>query len=199
MAGNNDNFVDDMKLAAHDLLNGDVLQAGQDVLDAAKAAAAGRLFSAAYQPGVSAQTFNPTQNLAQTAADLATAGVVANFIEGTVTTSPEQSASIEAANKAISQAESQVSAGAAGGGTEGELLAAYGNLRGSNPEVGFAAARVSAALDRVRQENAKTREAAARGDSVSSVRGQFNTVDDYLAFKANEKAKRESIQPTDKP
>ncbi len=197
MPGTNDNFVDDMKKAASDLLAGNITQAAQDVLDAANAAAAGRLFSAAYHPGITATTFSPGHNAAQTAVDLATAGAVAKFIEGTVTTTPEQSANIEAANKAVSQAESQVSAGAAGGGTEGELLAAYSNLRGFNAEVWAAQGRVSAALDRVRQENAKTREAAARGDSASAVRGQFNTVDDYLAFKANEKAKRQSIQPTD--
>lgn len=197
MSGTNDNFVDDMKKAASDLLAGNISQAAQDVMDAANAAAAGRLFSAAYHPGITAASFGPGHNVAQTAADLATAGVVAKFIEGTVTTTPEQSANIAAADKAVAQAESQVSAGAASGSTEGALLAAYSNLHGS-PEAEFARARVGAALDRVRQENAKTREAAARGDSASAVRGQFNTVDDYLAFKAIEKAKRQSIQPTDK-
>jgi hypothetical protein len=178
-----DTVGDDLAKAARDLIV-DPSKVGDDLLMAAQAAAAGRLFTSAYSgtPG------------GVDMAKLAGAAFTAKFIEGTVSTPHEQQGNFAAADAAVAKADSLVSSGSADAATIGQLQAAYGALSGFHAEVWAAQGRLSAAIDKVNNDLAKRDAASKLGASASETQG-FNTVDDYLAYKKAEKEKRQTIQP----
>lgn len=189
-----DNVLDDLKQAAADAAKLDASAVLADCVDAINHAQAGKFLPGT--PGTSASTFSPTAAAAGVdIGQLAASAVNAQFIAGSLVTSPEQQASISQADAAVGKASAQVSSGAADSSTLGNLEAAYSSL-GNDPESQFAKARIGAAMDQVRNDMAKRDAAGKLGASASETKN-FNTVDDYLAFKRQEKEKIEQQKQLD--